>query len=305
MKPFTRETVTDRRQPSVRWNAVIAGALVALGTWLLLQLLITGGALTAIDADHIDRLGTYGIGTSVGSILAPLLAMFAGGVVAGRLASFYDARVSAFHGALVWTIASVIGIALLGGVVSSFTSRHMMGAHADMAVPPEGADRFVESTLENVNAAMKAQNAPTIDKSSFLDAARFSVNGRDTFDRASFVSRLDDKTKLSRPEAETVFTNLGNRPGDVLVAANQLATHRERVLAAAENAGNAMIAGGIGLFLCLISAIGGALLGSKLFERGRGGGRRSGDRIDASTSTVPGDTVHTTAPYPTVTTTPE
>ena len=90
MKPFTRETVTDRRQPSVRWNAVIAGALVALGTWLLLQLLITGGALTAIDADHIDRLGSYSIGTSVGSILAPLLAMFAGGLVAGRLASFYE-----------------------------------------------------------------------------------------------------------------------------------------------------------------------------------------------------------------------
>jgi len=106
MKPFTRETVTDRRQPAVRWNAVIAGSLVALGTWVLLQLLITGAALTAIDADHVDRLGSYSIGTSVGSILAPLLAMFAGGLVAGRLASFYDGRVSAFHGALVWTIAS-------------------------------------------------------------------------------------------------------------------------------------------------------------------------------------------------------
>lgn len=300
MKPFTRETVTDRRQPSVRWNAVIAGALVALGVWVLLQLLITGGALKAIDADHLDRLGSYSIGTSVGSILAPLLAMFAGGLVAGRLASFYDGRVSAFHGALVWTISTVIGIALLGGLVSSFAPRHMMGAHADMAVPPEGADRFVESTLQNVNAAMKAQNAPTIDKTSFLDAARFSVNGRDTFDRASFVSRLDEKTKLSRPEAETVFTNLGNRPGDVLVAANQLAMHRERALEAADRAGSAMIAGGVGLLLCLASAIGGALLGSKLFERRRGGGRRSGERLDAR-MTAPGDTVHTTAPYPTVT----
>jgi hypothetical protein len=301
MKPFTRETVTDRRQGAVRWTAVIAGALVALGTWLLLQLLLTGGALSAIDADHVDKLRSYSIGTSVGSILAPLLAMFAGGLVAGKLASYYDAKVSAFHGALVWTIASVIGVALLGSVVSSMASRHMVSAHADMALPPEGAERFVDSTLDNVNTAMKAQNAPTVEKSAFLDAARFSVNGRDTFDRASFVSRLDEKTSLSRPEAEAVFTNLGTRPGDVLTAANQLATHRERALEAADDAGKAMVAAGIGLLLCLISAIGGALLGSRLFERRR----RGGERFDApsGTSTVSTrETVHTTAPYPTVTT---
>jgi hypothetical protein len=143
MQPFSREAITDRRQPYVRWTAVIAGALVALGSWLLLQLVFTGGALSAIDADHVDKLGSYGNGTSIGSVLAPLLAMFAGGLVAGRLASYLDGKISAFHGALVWTIASVIGVALLGSVVSSMASRHMMSAHADMAVPPEGAERFV------------------------------------------------------------------------------------------------------------------------------------------------------------------
>jgi len=292
MKPFTRETVTDRRQPSIRWNAVIAGALVALGTWVLLQLLITGGALTASDAEHVDRLGSYSIGTSIGSILAPLLAMFAGGLVAGRLASFYDGRVSAFHGVLVWTISSVIGIAVLGGIVSSFAAHHTMGAHAmgahgQMAPQPDGADRFVESTLMNVNVAMKAQNAPKVKKSAFLDAARFSVNGKDTFDRELFISRLDEKTDLSRPEAEAVYTNLGSHPGDVLMAANQLATHRAHMLAAADRAGKAMIAGGVGLLLCLVSAVGGALLGSRMFERRH---------------RTPDNTVHTTAPYPTVST---
>lgn len=290
MKPFTRETVTDRRQPSIRWNAVIAGALVALGTWVLLQLLITGGALTAIDADHIDRLGSYSIGTSVGSILAPLLAMFAGGLVAGRLASFYDGRVSAFHGVLVWTISSVIGIAMLGGIVSSFAAHHTMGArameaHGQMAPSSEGADRFVDSTLSNVNTALKAQNAPKVRKGELLDAARFSINGRDTFDRELFISRLDDKTTLSRLEAEAVYTNLGSRPGDVLMAANQLASHRAHMLAAADRAGKAMIAGGVGLFLCLVSAVGGALLGSRMFERKH---------------RVPDNTVHTTTPYPSV-----
>jgi hypothetical protein len=294
MQPFSREAITDRRQPYVRWTAVIAGALVALGSWLLLQLVFTGGALSAIDADHVDKLGSYGIGTSIGSVLAPLLAMFAGGLVAGRLASYLDGKISAFHGALVWTVASVVGLALLGGVVGSFASRAAMDAHADMAVPPQGADEFVASTLNTVNGRMKAQNAPTVDKGDFLDAARFSFDGRDTFDRASFISRLDDKTSLSRPEAEAVYTNLGDKPGDVLAAANQLAAHRERALDAAQDAGKAMFAAGIGLLLCLLSAIGGALVGAKLSGRRR----PRGERLDVN---LERDTVHTTAPYPTVT----
>jgi hypothetical protein len=294
MQPFSREAITDRRQPYVRWTAVIAGALVALGTWMLLQLLFTGGALSAIDADHVDKLGSYGIGTSIGSVLAPLFAMFAGGLVAGRLASYLDGKISAFHGALVWTVASVIGLAVLGGVVGTFASHAAMDAHADMAVPPQGADEFVESTIDTVNGRMKAQNAPTVDKGDFLDAARFSYDGRGTIDRASFTSRLDDKTSLSRPEAEAVYTNLGERPADVLAAANQLAVHRERALDAAQDAGKAMFAAGIGLLLCLLSAIGGALVGAKLSGRRR----PRGERVDVN---LERDTVHTTAPYPTVT----
>src|SRR6476646_6234568 len=135
MQPFSRETITDRRQPYVRWTAVIAGALSALGTWLLLQLLFTGGALSAIDPDKVDRVHGYAIGTSIGSVLAPLIAMFVGGLVAGRLAAYYDRRISGFHGALVWTIASVLGLAFLGSAVSSVIDRDALAAHANMAAP--------------------------------------------------------------------------------------------------------------------------------------------------------------------------
>ena len=304
MQPISRETITDRRQPYIRWTAVIAGSLVALGSWLLLQLLLTGGALSAIDPDNIDNARGYGIGTSIGSVLAPLLAMFLGGLVAGRLADHHDSKVSAFHGALVWTIASVAGLALLGSAVSSMVNRNDVTTHAQLSAPPPGAADIVDTAVQDLNVRQNAANAPDLSKSEILDAARYSMVGRETFDRNAFVVRLDDKTSLSRPEAEAALANLGDRSNDVILAANDLAIHRERALAAAEAAGKAMLGAGLGLLLCLIAAAGGGLLGTKLF-------RRRGGRIDRSGDTVVEPAVvdyagraatpYTTAPYPTIT----
>ena len=151
--------ITDRRQPYVRWTAVLAGALTALGTWLLLQLLFTGGALSAIDPDEVDRLRGYSIGASIGSVLAPLLAMFVGGLVAGRLAAYYDRRVSGFHGALVWTIASVLGLAFIGSFLDH--NRDAIDAHANMAAPAPGATELVDDTVADLAAIDAAASAVT------------------------------------------------------------------------------------------------------------------------------------------------
>jgi hypothetical protein len=195
-----------------------------------------------------------------------------GGLVAGRLAAYYDRRVSAFHGILMWTIASVLGLTLLGAAVSSLVSKHAVAAHTDMAAPPQGADDFVEATVDSINTRQKQVNAPAIDKDDLLDAAYYSLQGRDAYDRAAFVARLDDKTSLSRPEAQAVLDHLGDRAGDVMVAADQLAHHRAHVLDAAEDAGKGLLAAGVGLLLSLIAAAGGALLGAQLLRRRRDGG---------------------------------
>ena len=301
MQPFSRETITDRRQPYIRWTAVVAGALVALGAWMLLQLLLTGAALSAIDPDEIDHMRGYGIGASIGSVLAPILAMLAGGLVAGRLAEHYDHKVSAFHGVLVWTISSIIGIALIASTVGSLASATDIAAHARVAAPPPGASEMIDATVDDLNIRQKAASAPKIDKAQLIDAARYAMQGRDVYDRNAFVVRLDDKTSLSRPEAEAVATNLGDRANDVMLAGNDLAIHRERALAAAEDAGKGMFGAGIALLLCLIAAAGGALLGAKLRMRGR---RGDGDTVVTAQdprTTSPHSSPYSTAPYPTVT----
>src|SRR5688500_20368747 len=114
MKPiFSRETVVDRRQPQIHWGAALAGSALALGLWNLFNLLFIGGAMTAIEPDELDSISKFGIGTGIGSVLAPLIAMFIGGLVAGRLASHFDRRVAAGHGALVWALSSVLGLVIM------------------------------------------------------------------------------------------------------------------------------------------------------------------------------------------------
>lgn len=290
MKPILgREAVVDRRQPYIRWTAIIAGAILALGLWNLFNFLFIGGALTAIDPDEIDRAHAYGIGTGIGSVLAPLIAMFIGGLVAGRLSAHYDRRVSAAHGALVWAITSVLGLVMMASLIGNLVDKRDGAAHGDFAAPPPGTSAFVEDQVRVINQHLKAQNAHTISTNDFLEAARDAASDGRAVNKDAFVTRLDEKTDLSRPEAEAAVAKLGDSAPDTIIAAQQLARHREQAMKAAETTGNGLLAAGVGLFLCLATAIAGAMIGARNLSR----------RAQVRHDTIPGQPIaHTTAPYP-------
>lgn len=118
MKPFTRELITDRRQPALRWGAVFAGVAVAVALWSLLQMLGMGIGLTSIDVDDIGSVRHASIGSGVWSLIAPLIALAVGGLVAGKLAVTFDQRVGAMHGLVVGALSAVIGLILTVSLVS-------------------------------------------------------------------------------------------------------------------------------------------------------------------------------------------
>jgi hypothetical protein len=292
MQPFSRETIVDRRQPLVRWSAVLAGAALAAGLWMLLQLIFTGGALSAIDPDEVEHVQAFGIGTSVGTVLAPLIAMFAGGWLGGRLAGYYDVKTAGLHGALVWALASVFGVVVTAAAFAALADRAAM-AHADVAAPAPGTQDFVEDAVRAVNADLEAKGAPRIELDEFIQAAH-DASARNRIDRAKFVTQLDAETKLSRPEAESALAALGDRAPDVIAAAGRLAQHRAQALRVAENAGNALLGAGLGLLLCGVVTVAGAVLAARQLRPKN----RDYDRPD----TMPGHPV--SSPYPPPTTYP-
>lgn len=110
MQPFSRETIIDRRQPAVRWSAVVAGSVVAVSVWMLLQLFGTGVGLSMLGTRDLDRVHSFGVGTSAWSVLAPLVALFLGGMLAARLDGHHDRKIAGLHGLLVWGLASLVGV---------------------------------------------------------------------------------------------------------------------------------------------------------------------------------------------------
>lgn len=264
---------------------MLTGAVLALGLWNLLDLVFVGGALTAIDADEIEHVRAFCIGTSIGSVLAPLIAMFVGGLVAGRLAGSYDQRVTVGHGALVWALSSVAGLVIIAVVAGSLVDKRAISAHVDVAPPPPGTHAYVEDQVRLVNQQLKAAGAPTVGFDAFLDAARYAAGDAHAINRDAFVSRLDANTKLSRPEAQLALDKLGPTAPDVIATGRDLALHRHAAMNAAEDTGNVMLAAGVGLFLCLVTAIAGAVIGAGIV----GPRNRAYERPD----TIPG---HPTAP---------
>jgi hypothetical protein len=134
MRPITRELVTDRRAPTLRWTAVFAGATVSVALWLLLQMLGMGVGMAAIDLDDAGSLRSVGIGTTVWTLIAPLIALFVGGYVAGELAATREQRIGATTGFITWAVAAIVGTIVTASVIGMLTSNVMSGATAGLAM---------------------------------------------------------------------------------------------------------------------------------------------------------------------------
>ena len=110
----------------VSWGAIFAGALVAVVTGFVLNLLGLGVGLQAFDpASDPDTLSGFGIGQGIWAIVSSLVSLFAGGWVAGRLAGMPRTVDGAIHGVVVWALTTLLTLYLLtsgiGQIVSGVT----------------------------------------------------------------------------------------------------------------------------------------------------------------------------------------
>lgn len=148
MQPINRAVVFDRRQPHLHWSAIIAGTICSIGFWILLQLLGLGLGLASVDTTDTGSLRSAGIGTTTWSLISPLIAMFFGGMLAGRLAQTYDRKLAAGHGVVMWALTSILGLSTIMWLVSQIAQ----GAAA-MDRVGSGAIRGSDATMDRLSAA--------------------------------------------------------------------------------------------------------------------------------------------------------
>lgn len=138
MRPYKRETITeDGRPPLFRWSAAFAGLVISVALWLLFQMFGMGIGLAAIDLDRTGALRDIGIGTTVWTFVAPVLAMFIGSIVAGRMSGAYERGVGATNGLVVWALTSILGTISLVFVLSLLAAGTEPALESQAPVTPD------------------------------------------------------------------------------------------------------------------------------------------------------------------------
>lgn len=288
MKPISREAIVDRRQPFMRWGAVFAGTVLAVGLWILFHTLGMGLGLAAIDTDDAGSLKGAGIGTGIWSIIASLIAMFIGAMLAGRLAGTREPKVGAMHGSVMWALATGIGLwamfaivsslasgaARVGGVAVSTTSTVVSGAVAggqNVGAAGKAVGIDMNDLVAPINERLREQGKPEITPDQ-LNATIRAVAQRGVregrLDRQLLVEELARNTQLSRADAEDLANRFGDQYDEV---AGQVGTRmtemgegaKHAALTAADKTGKALLLGGVMMLLSLGAAAAGGALGAR------------------------------------------
>lgn len=286
--PLRSQLIDDgtRLTSNARWGAILGGVAMAAGIWIVLHLFGMGVGLTAIDPNGTSSLRAIGIGTGIWSLIAPIIALFVGGLVVSRLAPTPNRLNRVIHGGLVWSVATLVAITMLVMLASSLvrgavaTGGQVAGTVASTVAGTAGTvDRDTLSSLGinsndllgPINQRLRAEGKPEVTaaqlEAAAKDALRTAVR-TGNIDRQSLVAALANNTALTARNAEQIATTIEARWQEVRQRGSELASRASTAaLQAAETTGKALLGLSIALLLGLAAAVGGSLLTGKVDRR--------------------------------------
>lgn len=134
------------------WGAIFAGLVVAMVLQLVLGLLGIGVGLAWWDSG--DAVQSLGIGAGIWAAVSAIIALFAGGATAGRMAGVLTPGDSAIHGVLVWGLSMITTVFFATSGVGM-----IMGTAFDAAQSPLAATVFEDRQEELERQAEEATEA--------------------------------------------------------------------------------------------------------------------------------------------------
>jgi hypothetical protein len=258
------------------WAGLIGGIVVAVGVWVLLTVLGLAVGLSSFDpSGTMPSAKTLGIGTGIWSIAVSMIALFVGGLVGARTSGILDRPTGALHGAVLWSLATILSIALIGGVVRNVVRGAV--SSAGMAVESgaqggamsQGVGIDATELIGPLNQRLRAEGKPTMTPAqlqAILQSATGAAMHDGRLDKEAFITSVTENTSLSRSDA----SDLADRVEAQLQAqAQEMKTGAAKV---ADAVGKAMWWVFLGMILGLASAILGATLGVSRRQRLAAGG---------------------------------
>ncbi|WP_041792375.1 hypothetical protein [Stigmatella aurantiaca] len=275
------------------WGAILGGTFVALGVWILLYALGLALGLSSVDPADPGSARSAGIGTGIWSLIAPLIALFAGGMVAARTAGIVDKTGGALHGAVLWGLTTLAGIIMMGMLVSSLLGTVLnvgkaavgaTGAAVAGAVSQGGeAGNLARSfgldandALAPINQKLQEQGKPAITANQLQGATRDVLNtaireGR--LDRDMLVSSIARETALSQADTQDIANRIEAQWNQAQSRVAQVGQQvQQGALKAADTTGRVFWGIFFALLLGLASSMLGATLGVSKRQRLQAGG---------------------------------
>lgn len=126
----------SRHVIELSWRSILAGVVSGLAIWVMLYTLGVAIGMTAIDPSAPNTLQTTGWFGGIWTLVAPIVALFIGGLVAGRGAGAVTRGEGALHGLVTWGLTILIGAWFVSNVVAGAVS---IGTQLSQGMPNPGA----------------------------------------------------------------------------------------------------------------------------------------------------------------------
>ncbi|AMB43519.1 hypothetical protein [Methylobacterium sp. AMS5] len=142
----------------VSWGAIFAGAVTALVTQVVLNLVGVGVGLASVGTNAADNpdASTFSLGAGLWFVVSGIVASLAGGLIAGRLSGKPLPGVAALHGLVAWAVTTLVVLYLITSAASGLVG----GTLGTVSGALGGAGNLVGGTVQT--AAQAA--APSLSK---------------------------------------------------------------------------------------------------------------------------------------------
>lgn len=288
-------TYTDEREPTsfrtlgterpwrFSWGAVLAGATISLGIWMLLHVLGLGTGLTAIDPNDPNSLKAIGMGTGIWSLIVPLVALFLGGLATAKVAGPITRLGSAIHGAVLWALSTLAATFAMMGLLSSVlggaaqltseavdtAGKAMSGVSAQASQALSRAGVSTGDLLVPVNERLQREGRMPVSGEQLSQATRDALQTsmrEGQLDRQAFATSLARSTGLSERDSRELATTLEQRFNQRAAALGQRIEQVEAqaetaALQAAETTGKGLLGLFFAMLLGLVAAVFGTIVG--------------------------------------------
>ncbi|MBF9233086.1 PhnA-like protein [Microvirga alba] len=161
----------------IAWGAVFAGVVIALVTQLILNMIGVGIGVSTLNpgagASANPSAMSLSIGAGVWFLLSGVIASFAGGYAAGRLAGKPKESTAGWHGLTAWALTTLVIFYLLTSTASSLVG----GAYSTVTGALGGVSRTVGATAQTALQAAAPSLSQVTDPFSAIENQIRGVTG--------------------------------------------------------------------------------------------------------------------------------